>query len=249
MEGSFACPECGAPVEIHGLAPGRQVRCNFCNRLLEVPYLPRTADSPWRRRRFNRPRWLPWVWAAVVVLFGAIIIAGGAIFFSQQWHSSEDRSISHLVESSRQQEANGAFGPALVDLDAAIDVARRAGPRYIARLEVSRKSTRGTRPTRCEKCNRPIAQRAFRRVLPRRLAQSRRPCQPRPRSRHALSRNRQAIPDRTRTSSRRRPRGRAEPLGPGRSSRLSSSASGSRLCSSISHPFGKRTSAPRRAIL
>ena len=45
MEGSFACPECGTFVEVHGLAPGRQVRCGFCNRLLEVPYLPRAADS------------------------------------------------------------------------------------------------------------------------------------------------------------------------------------------------------------
>ena len=165
MEGSFACPECGTPVEIHGLAPGRQVRCNFCNRLLEVPYLPRAADSPWRRRRFNRPRWLPWVWAAVVVLFGAIIIAGGAIFFSQQWHSSEDRSISHLVESSRQQEANGAFGPALVDLDAAIDVARRAGPRYIPRLEVWRKARAALAQRDVKSVIDRLRSDAFRRVL------------------------------------------------------------------------------------
>ena len=43
MDGSFACPECGSDVEVRGLAPGRQVRCGFCHRLLEVPYLPRAA--------------------------------------------------------------------------------------------------------------------------------------------------------------------------------------------------------------
>ena len=139
MEGSFACPECGTQVEVRGLAPGRQVRCGFCNRLLEVPYLPRAADSPWRRRRFGRPKWLPWVWAAVAVLFVAIVAAVSAHLFKQQWYSSQARSINHLVESSRQHQADGAFGPALIDLDAAIEMACRAGPQYIARLDVWRK--------------------------------------------------------------------------------------------------------------
>jgi hypothetical protein len=139
MEGSFACPECGTLVEVHGLAPGRQVRCGFCNRLLEVPYLPRAADSPWRRRRFGRQRWLPWVWAALSTIFVAILAAASVRFLNSQWHSSQDRSISRLIDSSRQQHADGALGPALIDLDAAIELAIRAGPRYISRLKVWRK--------------------------------------------------------------------------------------------------------------
>jgi hypothetical protein len=139
MEGSFACPECGTIVEVHGLAPGRQVRCGFCNRLLEVPYLPRAADSPWRRRRFGRPKWLPWVWAALTVLVVAILAAGSARFVNRQMSSSQERSINHLLESSRQHEADGVFDQALIDLDAAIDMARRAGPTYRARLDGWRK--------------------------------------------------------------------------------------------------------------
>ncbi len=139
MEGSFACPECGTFVEVHGLAPGRQVRCGFCNRLLEVPYLPRAADSTWRRRRFGRPKWLPWVWAAVTVLLVAILAAGSSRFLNHQWHRSQERSINHLLESSRQHEADGVFGEALIDLDAAIDMARRADPSYLNRLDGWRK--------------------------------------------------------------------------------------------------------------
>ena len=45
MDGSFACPECGSTVEVEGLTPGRQVRCEFCQRLLEVPYLPSITVS------------------------------------------------------------------------------------------------------------------------------------------------------------------------------------------------------------
>ena len=68
MDGAFACPECGSSVEVGGLAPGRQVRCGFCDRLLEVPFLPRAADAPWRRRRFGRPKWLNWAWAALAIV-------------------------------------------------------------------------------------------------------------------------------------------------------------------------------------
>ena len=50
----------GAASKSSGLAPGRQVRCGFCNRLLEVPFLPRAADARWKRRRFARPKWFLW---------------------------------------------------------------------------------------------------------------------------------------------------------------------------------------------
>ena len=77
MDGSFACPECGSSVEVGGLAPGRQVRCGFCDRLLEVPFLPRAADAPWKRRRFGRPKWLNWAWAALAI--ASIVDPGGRV--------------------------------------------------------------------------------------------------------------------------------------------------------------------------
>lgn len=82
MEGSFACPECGASVELAGLAPGRQVRCPFCHRFLEVPYLPRTTDKESKRRRFQKPWWVVWAWAALGVAAVIIAGAGGLSLFS-----------------------------------------------------------------------------------------------------------------------------------------------------------------------
>src|SRR3954462_516084 len=64
MDEAFACPECGTNVQVQGIAPGRQVRCGFCHRLVEVPYLPRAVDPGWRRQRFGRPWWVPWAWAS-----------------------------------------------------------------------------------------------------------------------------------------------------------------------------------------
>ena len=99
MDGSFACPECGSSVEVTGLAPGRQVRCGFCNRLLEVPFLPRAADPPWKRRRFARPKWFLWASAALAVVAVAIVGTGPSDLFTRQYDSAQQRSINQLLES------------------------------------------------------------------------------------------------------------------------------------------------------
>ena len=74
MDQAFACPECGTMVEVGGLAPGRQVRCGFCHRLLEVPFLPRVEASGWRRRKFGRPWWVPWAWGGLGLAAAAVIV-------------------------------------------------------------------------------------------------------------------------------------------------------------------------------
>jgi len=126
MEGSFACPECGTSVELAGLAPGRQVRCPFCHRLLEVPYLPRAGDDHWKRRRFRRPTWVVWAWA-VLGIAGAIILSAGAlVVLKRHRHSSLERSIHQLLESSRRHESAGRLTEALLDLDAALEMACKA---------------------------------------------------------------------------------------------------------------------------
>ena len=108
MDGSFACPECGCDVEVRGLAPGRQVRCEFCGRLLEVPYLPRAAGASWKRRRYSRPKWVPWTWAGLSALLAVVLVAGTVKFLTRQLHSHQDRSINRLLESSRSLESERA---------------------------------------------------------------------------------------------------------------------------------------------
>jgi hypothetical protein len=126
MEGSFACPECGESVELAGLAPGRHVRCRFCHRLLEVPYLPRATDTSWKRRRFQKPGWVVWAWSGLGI--AAVVIGGtGALaVLKRHQHSSQEKSIRNLLESSRRHESSGRLTEALLDLDAALAIAAKS---------------------------------------------------------------------------------------------------------------------------
>jgi hypothetical protein len=127
MDGSFACPECGSEVEVAGLAPGRQVRCGFCHRLLEVPYLPRVPVAGWKRRRFGHLKWTRWAWVAIGLTAALGLTFGVIRFLGRQYRSIKEGSIKQLVASSRDHEAGGRLGLALVDLDAALELARSVG--------------------------------------------------------------------------------------------------------------------------
>ncbi len=138
MDGSFACPECGSDVEMRGLAPGRQVRCGFCHRLLEVPYLPRAAGPSWKRRRFARPKWVTWAWAGLAVVVVAMVVFGAVEFLRRRFNSIQDRAINQLFVTSQRHESEGRLGEALIDLDAALELAGKAGPAWVKRLEQER---------------------------------------------------------------------------------------------------------------
>ena len=128
MDGSFACPECGSTVEVRGLAPGRQVRCGFCQRLLEVPYLPRVPVASWKRRRFGRPKWVPWAWSALGVVAVVLLITISVRTWQRRHQTAQEGSIHKLIESSRLHERSGRLNQALGDLDAALELARTAEP-------------------------------------------------------------------------------------------------------------------------
>jgi hypothetical protein len=128
MDGSFACPECGSLVEVQGLAPGRQVRCGFCQRLLEVPYLPRVPAGPWKRRRFGRSRWITWTLGAAGAILAVLFVVVGLRYVRKQFRAVEKGSIQKLIESSRVQEESGQLGQALIDLDVALNLLRKAEP-------------------------------------------------------------------------------------------------------------------------
>ncbi|QEH33490.1 hypothetical protein OJF2_19920 [Aquisphaera giovannonii] len=123
MDESFACPECGQAVKVRNLAPGRQVRCGFCRRLLEVPYMPRVADPRWRFRRSGRPRWVPWAWGLIVVAGVAAIGLGASKLIIRQEREAAARAVERLAEESTTLEANGQLGPALLAIDSAITLA------------------------------------------------------------------------------------------------------------------------------
>jgi hypothetical protein len=143
MDGSFACPECGTDVEVRGLAPGRQVRCGFCQRLLEVPYLPRAADPSWKRRRFGQPKWVRWALAALGIAALAILVTGTLRLFKKQHDSAQKRSINRLLVSSRQHEDAGDLNQALIDLDAALHLAQQSEPAALSQLADHHKKRRG----------------------------------------------------------------------------------------------------------
>ncbi len=117
MDEAFACPDCGTTVEIKGLAPGRQVRCGFCHRLLEVPYFPRVAEPNWKRRRFERPWWVRWAWSGLGSLGFLILVIAAVRFLDRQSQIALDRSSQRLIASSHNQEEAGDCDRAVVELD------------------------------------------------------------------------------------------------------------------------------------
>ena len=126
MDGSFACPECGSQVEVQGLAPGRQVRCCFCHQLVEVPFLPRVPTGPWKRRRFAQSRWIIWSVRALGAILAVLFVSVGVQYVKKQFRAVEKGSIQRLIESSRAHEESGRLGQALIDLDVALNLARKA---------------------------------------------------------------------------------------------------------------------------
>lgn len=150
MDGFFACPECGSEVAVAGLAPGRQVRCGFCHRLVEVPYLPRVATD-WKRRRFAGWPWVRWAWlgvAAVVIL--AAMVTGYRVL-RRQYRSVQEDAIGKMIASSRANESEGRLDQALVELDAALELIRRADDparfslesERLHRVELARREAQG----------------------------------------------------------------------------------------------------------
>lgn len=122
MDGAFACPECGQDVEVRSPGPGRQVRCSFCNTLIEVPFLPR-VDGAWKRQRFGRPWWWPWAWWGVALCAVALVAVAAAQAILRGERAARVRTIERLLDSSKSHEAEGRMDLALMDVDTALQTA------------------------------------------------------------------------------------------------------------------------------
>src|SRR3954470_18197601 len=98
MGGTFACPECGNPVELKGLAPGREVRCGWCRTRVEVPFLPRAAG---RRRsssgRRRAPRWARWAWPVVGLAAILLVAAGTGRMFLRRTRQVHAEALERLT--------------------------------------------------------------------------------------------------------------------------------------------------------
>lgn len=122
MEGEFTCPECGKTVKAPPPGgPGRQARCEFCGRLLEVPFLPRAeigAKRGWRRS----PRWVPWAWWGVSIVAACLVAYGGVQIVVRGERAGRVRLIEGLIAESKAGEAEGRISLALAKLDQALEL-------------------------------------------------------------------------------------------------------------------------------
>jgi hypothetical protein len=122
MVNSFACPECGAEIWPGGLSPGRTVRCESCDTLVEVPFLPRAAT---RYRSGSQFDWLvPWFWVVGAALVLLIVVLGAAKVFQSGRRSVSEYELQARVAASQEAERSGHLEKAVAEADAALSVAR-----------------------------------------------------------------------------------------------------------------------------
>jgi hypothetical protein len=85
-------------------------------------------------RLSSRRRWiLPAAAAALSALAAALLVLASNHLLKRQYDSDQERSIDRLLASSRLHEAEGRRGDALIDLDAALQLAAQTGPSSISR--------------------------------------------------------------------------------------------------------------------
>ncbi len=127
MDGEFACPECGHMVTISEQATGRQVTCPWCESFVEVPYFPRLAGRGGRAggRRGGRLR----EWSrATLLICGALLTTTAAFGVVALRVSGESRlcaTFEKLRSESLADESAGRYGQALVEINAALEIAGR----------------------------------------------------------------------------------------------------------------------------
>lgn len=129
MDGEFACPECGQTVKVRRYESGRQVRCSFCKRLLEVPFMPRVSNG-WRRNSAGRSQWVVWAWLAVGFATVALLSTAAMRLILSQERAARASKINRLLASSEAYEQAGRFDLALLELDTALEYLPSAEPAH-----------------------------------------------------------------------------------------------------------------------
>ena len=134
MEGVFACPDCGSEIQVQGLSPGREMRCDWCSARVEVPFIPR-AEQIKRLRTIGRGRrrfWPRWVWCLVGLLCVMIVAAGLNRWIQARWRSDESDSLAKLIAISEKAEKAGRLDDALVHLEGALVLLKKRNPTVVS---------------------------------------------------------------------------------------------------------------------
>lgn len=122
MDGEFTCPECGHTVKAPPPSgPGRQARCEFCGRLLEVPFLPR-IETGFKGSRKSTPGWVPWTWWGIAFVVVCLVAVGAVQLILVGERAGRVRSIERMIAESKASEAEGRIGQALTKLDQALEL-------------------------------------------------------------------------------------------------------------------------------
>ena len=143
MEGVFACPDCGLEIQVRGLSPGRETRCEWCSARVEVPFIPR-AEQIKRLRSRGRHGWRfwpRWVWCVISLLCVMIVAAGLNRWIQARWKSDASDSLAKLIATSEQAEKAGRLDDALVHLEGALSLLR-TGTSPLASEKLSELKTR-----------------------------------------------------------------------------------------------------------
>jgi hypothetical protein len=90
---------------------------------VEIPFIPRITDPSWHRLRFRRSRRFVLGWAAIALIVAALVVGGVSRLLSHRSRTARLETITRLTQSAARQSAAGAYGPALIDLDSAIELA------------------------------------------------------------------------------------------------------------------------------
>jgi hypothetical protein len=137
MAGVFACPECGEELEVEGLSPGREILCDSCSTLVEVPYFPRGTGSRSSKRQPS-PR-SPWNSLLLKGAIGFAVIAMLGLLVSRlivgRVRSDQEKVLAELVESAEKAEGNRRFDVALFQIEAALAQGRSMGLKDSSRLD------------------------------------------------------------------------------------------------------------------
>jgi hypothetical protein len=134
MAVSFACPECGTPIELAPTVPGRQARCAECLTLVEVPFLPRATS---RSRRGHARQWL---WVAIAV--SVAIAASCAVYLvvTNNLRAERRRVFTALLAEAQADAERNDWSNALRRADAALDLAASGDGIHPAALAEARDS-------------------------------------------------------------------------------------------------------------
>ena len=136
MDGTFACPDCGNEVEVGGLSPGRQTRCEWCEALIEVPFIPRSPlalRKPGGKKAAKLRRHL--TWAGIGAVGALVLIAATAKYVDRQTCRQHEEAAAAHSAAAIDLEKQGQLDQALAELDEALAMLRGLGSRYRDRLE------------------------------------------------------------------------------------------------------------------